>query len=120
MEDVGAAPCYVLGPRRSGGVGGDGGPGWFAGATGGDMSTDVIWRYGKSGCRTYLMLVTSQSRATAALQMRLPRKPLPPQTTSFFFATVEDIVVSLADLSNRRSLEGSTSSSFRSSSGPRG
>lgn len=41
--------------------------------------------------RTYLMLVTSQSRATAALQMRLPRKPLPPQTTSFLLAAAEDI-----------------------------
>lgn len=41
-----------------------------------------------NACRrlSYLMLVTSQSRAIAALHMRLPRKPLPPQTTSFFFA----------------------------------
>lgn len=37
----------------------------------------------------YLMEVTSQSLATAALHMRLPRKPLPPQTTIFRF-TVED------------------------------
>ena len=33
----------------------------------------------------YLIEVTSHSRASAALQIRLPRNPLPPQTTSFFF-----------------------------------
>jgi hypothetical protein len=38
--------------------------------------------------RTHLIEVTSQSRATAALQILLPRKPLPPQTTSFRFAVV--------------------------------
>ena len=39
--------------------------------------------------RTYLMDVTSQSRATAAWQILLPRKPFPPQTTSFFLAADE-------------------------------
>ena len=34
----------------------------------------------------YLMDVTSQPRATAYLQIREPRKPLPPQTTSFLAA----------------------------------
>lgn len=34
----------------------------------------------------YLMETTSQSRATAALHILLPRKPLPPHTMSFFFA----------------------------------
>ena len=44
--------------------------------------------------RTYLMLVTSQFLATAALHIRLPRKPLPPQTTSLFFAAPVDIAAS--------------------------
>ena len=35
--------------------------------------------------------VTVQLRCAAARQMREPRKPVPPQTTSFFFAA--DIVV---------------------------
>ena len=35
------------------------------------------------------MEITSQLRATAALQILLPRKPLPPQTTSFRFAEAE-------------------------------
>jgi hypothetical protein len=39
---------------------------------------------------TYLMDVTSKPLATAALQIREPRKPFPPQTTSFF--TAWDIV----------------------------
>lgn len=48
---------------------------------------------GQFGSPERLMLVTSQFRATAALHIRLPRKPLPPQTTSFFFAAAEvDIV----------------------------
>lgn len=34
----------------------------------------------------YLIDVTSHPRATADLQMREPRKPLPPATTSFFLA----------------------------------
>jgi hypothetical protein len=34
----------------------------------------------------YLMEVTSQPRATANLQIREPRKPLPPQTTIFLAA----------------------------------
>lgn len=34
----------------------------------------------------YLIETTSQSLATAALHILLPRKPLPPHTTSFFFA----------------------------------
>lgn len=44
---------------------------------------------------TYLIEVTSQPRATADLQMREPKKPLPPATTSFFFAApdaAEDMV----------------------------
>lgn len=41
------------------------------------------------------MLVTSQLRATAALQILLPRNPLPPQTMSFFFAWVEAAVVDM-------------------------
>lgn len=35
------------------------------------------------------MEVTSQPRATANLQMREPRKPLPPQTTSFLAAALD-------------------------------
>lgn len=35
---------------------------------------------------TNLIDTTSQSLATAALQILLPRNPLPPHTTSFFFA----------------------------------
>lgn len=50
---------------------------------------------GQSGVPEREMLVTSQLRATAALQMRLPRKPLPPQTMSFFFAVVEAAVVDI-------------------------
>ena len=42
-------------------------------------------------CDIYLMLVTSQLRATAALHILLPRNPLPPQTTIFFFAAADDI-----------------------------
>lgn len=38
------------------------------------------------------MDVTSQPRATACLQIREPRKPLPPQTTSFF-AVAWDMVM---------------------------
>lgn len=55
------------------------------------------WRStGREGrWRTYLMLVTSQSLATAALQIRLPRKPLPPQTTNLFLAAVVDMVYAL-------------------------
>ena len=34
----------------------------------------------------YLIDVTSHSRATAALHILLPKKPLPPHTTNFFFA----------------------------------
>jgi hypothetical protein len=37
----------------------------------------------------YLIEVTSQPRATADLQMREPKKPLPPATTSFFLAAPE-------------------------------
>ena len=39
--------------------------------------------------QTNLMDVTSQPRATAYLQLREPRKPLPPQTTSFFAAAFD-------------------------------
>lgn len=39
--------------------------------------------------QTNLMDVTSQPRATAYLQIREPRKPLPPQTTSFFAAAFD-------------------------------
>ena len=52
---------------------------------------------GQLGSPEREMETTSQSRATAALQILLPRKPLPPQTTSFFFAAAAaagvDIVV---------------------------
>jgi hypothetical protein len=34
----------------------------------------------------YLIEVTSQFRATAALQILLPRKPFPPHTTIFLLA----------------------------------
>lgn len=44
----------------------------------------------------YLIDTTSQSLATAALQIRLPRNPLPPHTTSFFFAAT---VVAEVDMS---------------------
>jgi hypothetical protein len=47
------------------------------------------------GLLTYLMEITSQLRATAALQMRLPRKPLPPQTTSFRFAEADAAEVAI-------------------------
>ena len=43
----------------------------------------------KKWLRIYLIEVTSQLRATAALQILLPKNPLPPQTTSLFFAGVE-------------------------------
>lgn len=36
--------------------------------------------------KLYLIEVTSQPLATAALQMREPRKPFPPATTNFLFA----------------------------------
>lgn len=39
------------------------------------------------------MDVTSQPRATAYLQILEPRKPLPPQTTSFFAADLDILVV---------------------------
>lgn len=48
---------------------------------------------GQLGSPERLMLVTSQLRATAALQMREPRKPLPPQTTSFFFAAAVEAMI---------------------------
>lgn len=41
------------------------------------------------------MLVTCQPRAVAALHIRLPKNPLPPQTTSFVFAAVEADIVGL-------------------------
>lgn len=47
---------------------------------------------GEDNSHTYLMLVTSQSRATAALHILLPRKPLPPQTTIFLLTAPVDIV----------------------------
>lgn len=37
----------------------------------------------------YLMEVTSQPLATANLQMREPKKPLPPQTTIFLAADLD-------------------------------
>lgn len=37
----------------------------------------------------YLMDVTSQPLATANLQMREPKKPLPPQTTIFLAADLD-------------------------------
>jgi hypothetical protein len=42
------------------------------------------WR--KKGGVVYLTDVTSQLRATAARQIREPRKPLPPKTTILFVA----------------------------------
>lgn len=65
---------------------GYGGPVGFAGSAGkhhvslADMRCTREWKVS-----AYLIEVTSHSRATAALQIRLPRNPLPPQTTSFFF-----------------------------------
>lgn len=58
-----------------------------------DHGGALVWEEteGHEGSPERDMLVTSQLRATAALQIRLPRKPLPPQTTSFFFAAVEDM-----------------------------
>ena len=59
-----------------------------------DQAGAVVWEemVGQFGSPEREMLVASQSRAMAALQMREPRKPLPPQTTSFFFAAVVDMV----------------------------
>ena len=45
----------------------------------------------------YLMEVTSQSLATAALQILLPRNPLPPQTTSLFFAAAVDMFLEISE-----------------------
>ena len=42
--------------------------------------------------RAYLIDVTSQFLATAALQILLPRKPFPPQTTIFRLADADAAV----------------------------
>lgn len=71
-------------------MGRDGGPVGFAGAT-----MTVLKQVDNGvGLRrvVYLIETTSQSLATAALQILLPRKPLPPHTTSFFFAAAADAV----------------------------
>lgn len=49
------------------------------------------------GAQTHLIEVTFHSRATAALQIRLPRKPLPPHTTSFFFAAEVEAIAGDVD-----------------------
>lgn len=55
-----------------------------------DQAGAVVWEEtaGQEGSPERLMETTSQSRATAALHILLPRKPFPPQTTSFFLAAV--------------------------------
>lgn len=55
-----------------------------------DQAGAVVWEEtaGQEGSPERLMDTTSQSRATAALHILLPRKPFPPQTTSFFLAAV--------------------------------
>ena len=84
---------------------GYGGPVGFAGSTGkyrislADMPCTRKWKVS-----AYLIEVTSHSRATAALQMRLPRKPLPPQTTSFFF-TADAVAI----LPNNKAVEKGSS-----------
>jgi hypothetical protein len=42
---------------------------------------------------TYLIDVTSQFLATAALQILLPKKPFPPQTTIFLLADADAAAV---------------------------
>lgn len=53
-----------------------------------DQAGAEVWEdtEGQCGSPDLETLVTSQSRATAALQIRLPRKPFPPNTSSFFLA----------------------------------
>jgi hypothetical protein len=41
----------------------------------------------------YLIETTSQSLATAALHILLPKKPFPPHTTSFFFAAAVEAAI---------------------------
>lgn len=55
-----------------------------------DQAGAVVWAEtdGQCGSPEREMEVTSQLFATAALQMRVPRKPLPPQTTSLRFKGV--------------------------------
>lgn len=50
-------------------------------------------RLGRWNVRAYLTDVTSQLRATAARQIREPRKPLPPKTTILFVADMVSLRV---------------------------
>lgn len=47
---------------------------------------------------SYLIDVTSHPRATACLQIRDPKKPVPPQTTSFFKADMVVLVKKWCDI----------------------
>ena len=95
-EDVAALPGDRVRPVGRGGGGGDGEPVGAAGAAGtevrdGRMGWDGMGRDERKGGRVgscYLTDVTSQLRATAARQMREPRKPLPPKTTILFVADI--------------------------------
>ena len=71
---------------------------------------------------TYLIEVTSQFLATAALQILLPRKPFPPHTTIFRLAdadaAVEAIVADMVCFSVKTTLYGGAdgpSTAFRCS-----